>query len=347
MTENGRAPEPPPAWTKVIATTASLWWQRRVLHPDAGKRIRAPMTIRVTLLVLFLALVGVGATDIHLAGTQASESNNPARHMPAKQFAAPRATASPHAAKAETTASTQALAAAASSRRLAAAWVASQVAHSVIVACDPLMCTALQQRGFPAANLDTIGSSSADPLGSGVVISTLAVRSAIGTRLTSVYAPVAIASFGSGPSLVQVLVNAPDGTASYIAAEHADMTARVTAGRELLRNKNLHLSAAAAAQLVAGKVDSRLLMTLAALTARQLVDVTGFGDAGPGAAAGVPLRAMSIRSSGTSYLNSTLAFLRAQRSPLLATATVSRRGGATTLNVTFTAPSPTGLLPGN
>jgi hypothetical protein len=305
------------------------------------------MTLRVTLLVLFLALVGVGATDIHLAGTQASESNHTARHVAARHVAAPRVTTPTRAAKAETTASTQALAAAASSRRLAATWVASQVAHSVIVACDPLMCTALQQRGFPAANLETIGSSSSDPLGSGVVISTLAVRSAIGTRLTSVYAPVAIASFGRGPSLVQVLVTAPDGTAAYMSAEHADMTARVTAGRELLGNKNLHLSTAAAAQLAAGKVDSRLLMTLAALTSRQLVDVTGFGDAGPGAATGVPLRAMSIRSTGSSYLHSTLAFLRAQRSPLLAIATVSQRGGSTTLNVTFTAPSPTGLLPEN
>jgi hypothetical protein len=305
------------------------------------------MTLRVTLLVLFLALVGVGVTDFHLAGTQASESHHPAQHVAARHVAAPRVTTSPRAAKAETTASTQALAAAASSRRLAAAWVASQVAHSVIVACDPLMCTALQQRGFPAANLDTISSSSADPLGSGVVVSTLAVRSAIGTRLTSVYAPVAIASFGSGPSLVQVLVTAPDGTAAYMSAERADLTARVTAGRELLGNKNLHLSTAAAAELAAGKVDARLLMTLAALTARQPVDVTGFGDAGPGAAAAVPLRAMSIRSPGTGYLQSTLAFLRAQRSPLLATATVSRRGGSTTLNVTYTAPSPTGLLPEN
>jgi hypothetical protein len=347
MTENGRAPEPPPAWPKVIATTASLWWQRRVRHPEGSWHVRAPITLRVTLLVLFIALVGVGATDIHLAGTQASESNRPAGHAAARHVAVPHVTTPTHATKAETTASTQALAAAATSRRLAAAWVASQVAHSVIVACDPLMCTALQQRGFPAANLDPIGSDTPDPLGSGLVISTLAVRSAIGTRLTSVYAPVAIASFGSGPSLVQVLVAAPDGAGSYMSAEHADLTARVTAGRELLRNRNLRVSAAAANQLAAGKVDSRLLMTLAALTARQLVDVTGFGDAGPGAATAVPLRAMSIRSPGTSYLKSTLEFLSAQRSPLLATATVSKRGGSTTLNVTFTAPSPTGLLPEN
>lgn len=209
------------------------------------------------------------------------------------------------------------------------------------------MCTALQQRGFPAANLAPIGSDTADPLGSGIVMSTQAVRSAIGSRLTSVYAPVAIASFGAGQSLVQVLVTAPDGAADYLSAEHADLTARMAAGRELLRNKNLHVSRAGGDQLAAGEVDSRLLMTLAALTARQSVDVTGFGDAGPGATADVPLRAMSIRSPGARYLQSTLSFLRAQRAPMLALATVSGSGRSTTLNVTFTAPSPTGLLPEN
>jgi hypothetical protein len=301
------------------------------------------MTVRIALSVLVLALVAIGATALHLSQTQASESNSQAPRVPANHTAT-----QPHAGATQTTASTQALAAAAFSRQLAAAWVASQVAHSVIVACDPLMCTALQQRGFPAANLNPIDSNTTpDPLGSGIVISTQAVRSAIGPRLTSVYAPLAIASFGSGPSLVQVLVTAPDGTASYLSAEHADVVARVKAGRELLRNKNLSVSGAAAGQLAAGRVDSRLLMTLAALTARQPVAVTGFSDAGPDAASSVPLRAMSIRSPGADYLQSTLEFLRAQRAPLLAVTTVSRRGGSTTLNVTFSAPSPTGLLPEN
>jgi hypothetical protein len=299
------------------------------------------MAVRITLLALFLALVIAVATDIHLAGTQASGSNHPAP-APAARVPAP-----PRAGNTTTTASMQALAAAAASRRLAAAWVATQVTHSVTIACDPLMCTALQQRGFPAANLAPIGSDSPDPLGSGVVISTLAVRSEIGSRLTSVYAPVAIASFGAGQSLVQVLVTAPDGTAAYLSAEHADLMARMTAGRELLRNTNLRVSTTAAHQLAAGEVDSRLLMTLAALTSRQLVDVSGFGDAGPDAARSVPLRAMNIRSPSASYLTSTLSFLRAQRAPLLALTTVRRSGRSTTLNVTFTAPSPTGLLPEN
>jgi hypothetical protein len=338
MTGNSPVPGPaPPSWPKVIATTVSLWWQRRVLRRSAPTRLHAPMSVRITLLALFLALVIVGATDIHLAGTQASESNQPAPQLPAP----------PRATNTSATASTQALAAAAVSRRLAAAWVAAQVAHSVIVACDPLMCSALQQHGFPAANLATIGSDTPDPLGSGIVMSTQAVRSAIGSRLTSVYAPVAIASFGAGQSLVQVLVTAPDGAADYLSAEHADVMARMAAGRQLLKNKNLHVSRAAADQLSAGEVDARLLMTLAALTARRSVDVTGFADAGPAAAADVPLRAMSIRSPGARYLHSTLAFLRAQRAPLRALTSVSRSGRSTTLNVTFTAPSPTGLLPEN
>jgi hypothetical protein len=347
---NGSTPGPPPPWPKVLATTFYLWWQRRVLHsPDHEnpRRLRPPMSLRITVLVLLLAVLGVGLTDVHLAGTQASESNRPAGRVSARHGTAPRHATQPRATTTETAASTQALAAAATSRQRAASWVAAQVAHSVIVACDPLMCTTLQQAGFPAANLAPIGSGTPDPLGSGVVISTMAVRSAIGSRLTSVYAPVTLASFGSGPSLVQVLAIAPDGAAAYLADVHADLVARMTAGRELLRNRNVRASTVAADQLAAGQVDARLLVTLAALAARQPVNVTAFGDAGPGAAPDVPLREMSIRSTGAGYLHSTLLFLQAQRAPLLAVTSVSHRGATTTLNVTFTAPSPTGLLPEN
>ena len=221
--------------------------------------------------------------------------------------------------------------------------MADQVGRSVIVACDPLMCTALQRHGFPAANLTPVVPGTGDPLGSGVVVSTQAVRDALGSRLTTVYAPLVIASFGAGQSLVQVLATAPDGAAAYQAAEQADLQARRLAGRQLLRNKNLYLSKAAAADLASGQVDARLLITLAAL-ARQPVSVLSFGGAGPGAAASVPLLAMDIRSTGPRYLQGLLAFLAGQRAPLLAAASVSHAGKITIVHVKFTAPSPTGLL---
>jgi hypothetical protein len=223
--------------------------------------------------------------------------------------------------------------------------VAAQVSRGTIVACDPLMCAALEQRGFPAADLATIGAGSGDPLGSGIVVSTLALRSQLGTRLAQVYAPVVIASFGSGSSLIQVRVTAVGGAAAYLGAVQADQQARKVAGRELARNTHVHLPAAAAmAELVSGQVDSRLLITLAALAARLSIQVVGFADAGPGAGMSVPLRLMTITAPTTSYLKVLLAFLRAQRPPLRALVFEHRIGRTIAVQIEFTAPSPIGLL---
>ncbi len=239
----------------------------------------------------------------------------------------------------------QALTAAATTREQAATWVAAQVSRGVIIGCDPLMCTALQQHGLPPADLATIGPSAGDPLGSGIVISTTAVRSQLGPRLASVYAPLVIASFGAGFGLVQVRVVAPGGMAAYGPTERADLVARQLAGRELAGNKNIQEPAAAKAALQSGRVDARLLMTLAALAATSRIQVNAFTDAGPGAGASVPLRQLTVVTSSTTHLRQLLSFLNAQRPPLLATVSQHLLGRMTILQIQFTAPSPTGLLP--
>jgi hypothetical protein len=96
-------------------------------------------------------------------------------------------------------------------RDQAAAWVASQVATSAIVACDPAMCSVLVRYGFPAANLLVLRPGAPDPLGSAVVLATPAVRAMFGSRLVTVYAPQTLASFGTGTARVDVRAVAPDG----------------------------------------------------------------------------------------------------------------------------------------
>lgn len=210
------------------------------------------------------------------------------------------------------------------------------------------MCTALQHDGFPAADLEPLGTGAGDPLGSGVVISTAALRTELGPRLASVYAPVVLASFGSGGSAVAVRVTAPGGAAAYLAAAHADLLARQQDGDQLLTNANVHVSAAGQAELAEGQVDSRVLITLAALAHSVPVYVREFGNSGPGATAGTPMRSMTISAAplpdDASYLATVLAFLRAQRAPFLATTAVSGTGTAAVLQIAFTAPSPLGLL---
>jgi hypothetical protein len=316
--------QPAPSWLKVIGTTARLWLQRRVLRvadgPDAGRLARR-RALLAGLSVLVTAAAGLVLAQQPWAGNSGGE---------------------PHL-------SDQALAAAATNRTHAAAWITAEVGHGVIVACDPLMCAALQRDGFPASDLDPLAVGAADPLGSSLVVSTVSLRSELGARLATVYAPVVLASFGSGRSAVDVRVTAPDGAAAYLAAAHADLLARQQDGQQFLHNPNVSLPADCQAALADGDVDSRLLITLAALAHSVPVLVRQFGDAGPGAPTGTALRSMTISGNvvlpnQASYLGFVLAFLRAQRAPFLATATVSGTGATTVLTIAFTAPSPLGLL---
>jgi hypothetical protein len=230
-------------------------------------------------------------------------------------------------------------------RDQAAAWVASQVATSAIVACDPAMCSVLVRYGFPAANLLVLRPGAPDPLGSAVVLATPAVRAMFGTRLVTVYAPQTLASFGTGAARVDVRVVAPDGAAAYRTELAADVSARRAAGLQLLADPRVTVAAPVRAELAAGRVDSRLLITLAALAATEPVDIVSFGDAGPGAGPGTPLRTTDIAAPPATQQDM-LAFARAQRPPYLPVhAGLSHGpGGQPVLVMEFAAPSPLGLL---
>jgi hypothetical protein len=252
-------------------------------------------------------------------------------------------------------------------RAQAAAWVAAQVSGLTPVACDPAMCAALAARGFPALELTMLRPGEDSLTGVQLVVATPQLRSAFGNRLASVQAPDVIASFGSGRDQVAVRAVAPGGAGPYQAELAADLAARKAAGEQLLRNPSVAAAPAARTQLAAGQVDSRLLIVLATMAAAQPIQITSFGDAGPGASDGQPLRAAdvtvpahpvsttsststtgspSVTSSGPG-LDYLLAFARAQRPPYQpAQARIVRTGrGAGLLSIEFAAPSPLGLLP--
>ena len=225
-------------------------------------------------------------------------------------------------------------------RDQAAAWVASEVSAGAIVSCDPVTCAVLVRHGFPAANLLVLGPGAPDPLGSAVVLATSAVRAMFGSRLATVYAPQTVASFGTGQARIDVRAVAPDGAATYPTALAADVSARRAAGLQLLADPRVSGPAAVRADLAAGRVDARLLITLAAMAAAEPVQIQAFGGGGPGASAGTPLRTAEIAAPAATA-QAMLAFVRAQRPPYLPVRSGVYRG---VLTVEFTAPSPLGLL---
>jgi hypothetical protein len=230
-------------------------------------------------------------------------------------------------------------------RGQAAAWVASQVSTDAIVACDPAMCSVLVRHGFPAANLLVLGSGASDPLGSAVVLATSAVRAMFGSRLATVYAPQTLASFGAGQARIDVRAVAPDGAGAYRTALAADVRARRAGGLELLADPRVTAGAAARTELASGRVDARLLITLAAMAATEPVHILTFGGADPGASPGTPLRTAEI-AAPAAIAQAMLAFVRAQRPPYLAARSALSRGPdrQSVLTIGFTAPALLGLL---
>ncbi len=309
-----------PSWGSVARTTIQLWAQRRTTRWRVAAAI-------VGALVVFAA----GGLTVALVRNP-GPGNSAGRGAPG-------------------TAALGAVSAAAAARQQAAAWVAAQVSHSAVVSCDPEMCAALQARGFPAGDLMALGPAAADPLGSAVIVATETVRSEFGSRLTSVYAPDAVASFGSGAARVDVRVYAAGGAAAYLGALRADEQARRSVGSQLLRNPRISAAPAARRELADGEVDSRLLITIATLAGQGPVSIAAFGDSGPGASPGMPLRLAELASppgAKGGYLPSVLALLRAQQQPYLADglALVRLGDGQQGVRIEFAAPSPLGLLNG-
>jgi hypothetical protein len=239
----------------------------------------------------------------------------------------------------------------------AAAWVAAQVGRTTIVSADPAMCRVLKSRGVPARDVYELRPETTNPLRSAVIVATPAVRAQFGTLLTSVYAPTVLASFGTGRQRVDIREIAQRGAAAYRSMLAADLAARKSTAAELLHSNRIAVSPSARTQLAAGQVDSRLLITIAAMAAKGPIYIVAFDGFAPGADANVPLRFADLtqaspgqpvgsRSVTPAFVRSMVAFLHGPDAPYrpLQVETAHLAGGHVALRIEFAAPSPLGLL---
>jgi hypothetical protein len=172
--------------------------------------------------------------------------------------------------------------AAAEARNQAVTWVLREVNRAEVVGCDPQVCTELTKNGFPAGDVSMLGPQSTDPLNSVLVVVTPAIQAQFGKRLASVYAPVVIASFGSGTTRIDIRLVFPGGTVKYRAVQQKYLRARQAAEAQLLTNSQIKLSATAKAQLLSGDIDPRLPVVIAAMAAAHPVQIVDFGGRPPG-----------------------------------------------------------------
>jgi hypothetical protein len=332
-----------PSWGRVLVTTIKVWVSWRLRSFGFGpqridgradrKRFRhlGRLTGRWRLAALAAALIAITVIALQFAGVFAGTTTTAARAQAAAKPVARnpgRHTAPSPAAVAQTQ---------------AAAWVAGQVSADAIVACDPVMCAALQAQGVSAGQLMPLQTGAINPHGATVVVTSAPAS----TKLASQYAPAVIASFGSGAAQVDVRATEPGGAAGYQSALRADLAARKSAGSQLLRNSRIQFTAQDRTQLLAGEVDSRLLATLAAVSSQYAIRVASFGDTSPGV--GALFRDVVIMSdtrAAAAELAAVQALVNQQHPPYLpAHATIIHLpAGQTGLLIRFAAPNPLGLL---
>jgi hypothetical protein len=236
----------------------------------------------------------------------------------------------------------------------AAAWVAAQVSRSGIVSCDPAACRALETAGFTPGQLLVLHrGAAAAALSSAVIVETATVRADVGAGFNARYAPVVLASFGSGARQIEVRVVEAKGAAAYQRALASDLAARRMATTELLNSPRFIVSGPARRQVRAMRVDERLLIMISYLTTLDRVSVVAFGDSGPGAGASGPLRSAELaietksgRPATLAELDQALTTMRQSLTPYRTTlAKIIRLGdGRDGLAVEYAAPTPLGII---
>ncbi len=317
-----------PSWANVAVTTLRLWLQRHTQqrHTQRGRRPtsrgqRGVLVLSAVAAMALGALVTLAFTD---QGDQAQNASSVQRAGPAPS-------------------TPSALQTAAANRSQAATWIAQQVLPSVLIGCDPLMCGALESAGVSASRLSQVQPTAPDPLGVEVIVATPALRSQFGPRLATVYAPLVLASFGSGVQRIDIRYLVPGGTAPFDTSLAPARHARIEAGQQLLSNKHVQASAQARGALLAGNVDPRLLVTLSLLAHEMPVQLVLFDDPSPGASAEVPLRGAEIGSAASAGLSAVLAFLAQQTTYQPSQYRETRTASGQVITVQYDAPGPLGM----
>ena len=234
---------------------------------------------------------------------------------------------------------------------VAAAWVAVQVGHDALVACDQAMCEALTAHGFPGRHLRLIRPHSPVPRAQ-VIVATPVVLRQFGS-LSTRWAPAALARFGAGSASITVRLVAPHGTTKYEAALKADLRSRKASGARLTDNPHISASATARKQLIAGQVDSRLIVVLTALASVHPIRILDFGAPFAGESAGMPLRIANLaqdyavagltRSAYVGFLTRQLNLEPGIYQPEVAGLTHDA-AGTLIFQIKYPAPSPLGVL---
>ena len=199
------ARQPEPSWPAVASTTVRLWLERHHRYPVGRRR-------RLVFVLSALVAMALGA-GVTLAFTQ--RGPEPA----VSQVQAAPCRARTRCRRRRLTVTRRRCG---SPSRWPRAW-----SWAVTRRC----ATSCSRAASPRVSSWNCSRRPLIPEGSLLVVATPVIRNQFGTRLASVYAPLVIASFGSGAERVDVRYVAPGGTAAFESQLAADRKNRICRGR--------------------------------------------------------------------------------------------------------------------
>lgn len=244
--------------------------------------------------------------------------------------------------------------------RSAQTWIETNVQRDSTLVVDDAMWVDLVRSGFDRDNVIWYYKVDTDPAVTATlpngwrdvdyVVTTDSMRTfptAFSRVSDAIANSLVVASFGEGSTQVDIRRVDPDGLEQADADAQASIEARAAAGTALAQNPRLTLGGETRALLVAGMVDSRVILALAELLASSEVTVDDFpilegeGDA---VRRQVLVTALDGQSAATGAVGTTTtAWFEGLSGALAARAVDSIDGGVI---ATFSMDEPAGLLPG-
>ena len=196
----------------------------------------------------------------------------------------------------------------------AKAWIEANLAHGTTFAAPAKIARTLTADGYPAQAFTAVSRLGPD----GFVVSTPAIRQLVASRLAaeqSQTASLPVAVFGTPPQQIVIRMIVPGSTVRLQARLAHDLSDRIEAGRNLVADRHVTAEGRSHSLLRAGRIDLRATTVLAMLAAKTIIRVNAVELDPAEAAAGRPVRTLTVSVRYQSVLDDVLRTLAPEDAP--------------------------------
>ena len=198
------------------------------------------------------------------------------------------------------------------------AWIEANLERGTELTAQAKIAATLAADGYQAHAFTTASRWSTD----GFVVATPAIRQVVARSLAAAAAHTAsfpVAVFGTAPQQIEVRMIVAGSDARLQARLARDLADRVEAGRDLVANRHVTAEGRSHALLRAGRIDLRATTVLAMLAAKTIIRINAVALDPAEAAAGRPVRTLTVSVRYQSVLDDVLRTLTPEYAPIQVT----------------------------